>query len=360
MTHEELMMFKKEVADPRMREIFAKTEIPEGMCCIDKVEIGFLDGRSCGFESVIEASGLQYANGKVQEFKYSETDVSVDEFVEAHKGCAFISDGALRVYDELDQFEINTALWNHARCGKVFDGLEGLEKLDFRSQSIEFEKMKAIFEGSPLVKDGQREVSKAVPPRKVSQIEWDVECKETLDLLPKEMEIPEWVEDEDISDYLSDVTGFCHKGFVLDDVAFVSNRNREEESVTLQNAVAIEYKGIIFDDWQVDEETQGVWAEMCANCAEKYKDLISGELDDAGAIGICSVDGCTVSGQESDGPHYYIDFEPELIHPLSKEQYEELKRTGTLEEKIREASGERKEQLAGGVTFLKIDDQSRD
>lgn len=93
MTPEELKRFKEEVADPRMREIFDNTVIPEGACFIDKVEIGFLDGRSCGFESVIEASGLQYADGKVQEYQYSETDVSVDEFVEAHKGCSFISDG---------------------------------------------------------------------------------------------------------------------------------------------------------------------------------------------------------------------------------------------------------------------------
>lgn len=337
MTPEELKRFKKEVADPRMREIFAKTEIPEGMCCIDKVTIGFLDGRSCGFESVIEASGLRYADGKVQAYEYSETDVSVDEFVEAHKGCAFISDGALRVYDELDQFEINTAIWNHGRCGKAFDGLEGLEKLDFRFQSMEFEKMKAIFEGSPLVKDGQGEVSEVIPPRKVSQIQWDVECKETLDLLPTEMEIPEWVEDEEISDYLSAVTGFCHKGFVLDDVAFVSNGDRKEETVTVENAVAIEYKGILFDDFTVDENG-GVWAEICQCCSEKYGDLISGELDD-GAIGMCSVAGCDVSGQESDGPHYYIDFKPELIRPLSREQYEELRKGGSLEDKIKDAQG---------------------
>lgn len=34
--------------------------------------------------------------------------------------------------------------------------------------------------------------------------------------LPNEIEIPEDVEDDDeISDYLSDVTGFCHKGFEI-------------------------------------------------------------------------------------------------------------------------------------------------
>lgn len=34
--------------------------------------------------------------------------------------------------------------------------------------------------------------------------------------LPNEIEIPEDVEDDDeISDYLSDITGFCHKGFEI-------------------------------------------------------------------------------------------------------------------------------------------------
>ena len=38
--------------------------------------------------------------------------------------------------------------------------------------------------------------------------------------LPNEIEIPDWVDKEDddeISDYLSDTTGFCHFGFELVD-----------------------------------------------------------------------------------------------------------------------------------------------
>ena len=47
-------------------------------------------------------------------------------------------------------------------------------------------------------------------------IQWDVDNEEDLHFLPNEIEIPEGIEDEDeISDYLSDVTGFCHKGFEL-------------------------------------------------------------------------------------------------------------------------------------------------
>lgn len=47
---------------------------------------------------------------------------------------------------------------------------------------------------------------------------WDVDYEEGLELLPKEIEIPDLMTDEDeISDYLSDTTGYCHKGFYLEE-----------------------------------------------------------------------------------------------------------------------------------------------
>ena len=60
---------------------------------------------------------------------------------------------------------------------------------------------------------------------KATNIEWDIdneyteeEKEDLLATLPTEIEIPEGMTDEDeISDYISDETGFCHKGFVLED-----------------------------------------------------------------------------------------------------------------------------------------------
>lgn len=47
-------------------------------------------------------------------------------------------------------------------------------------------------------------------------IEWDVDLAEDLDSLPKEVQIPDGMTDtEEISDYLSNLTGFCHRGFGL-------------------------------------------------------------------------------------------------------------------------------------------------
>lgn len=48
-------------------------------------------------------------------------------------------------------------------------------------------------------------------PRCATNIEWDTD-EENVDL-PSEIFIPEHVKEEDIENYLSGVTGYCHKGF---------------------------------------------------------------------------------------------------------------------------------------------------
>lgn len=51
-----------------------------------------------------------------------------------------------------------------------------------------------------------------------TNILWDVDDEDDWKYLPNEIEIPEELEDADddeISDYLTDFTGFCHKGFAL-------------------------------------------------------------------------------------------------------------------------------------------------
>ena len=51
---------------------------------------------------------------------------------------------------------------------------------------------------------------------KAINILWDTDGEEVN--LPNEIEIPDWVDKEDddeISDYLSDTTGFCHFGYEL-------------------------------------------------------------------------------------------------------------------------------------------------
>lgn len=53
---------------------------------------------------------------------------------------------------------------------------------------------------------------------KAINIDWDVDNPEDLEMLPKEIIIPDDIDTEDedaISDYISAVTGFCHRGFEL-------------------------------------------------------------------------------------------------------------------------------------------------
>lgn len=51
---------------------------------------------------------------------------------------------------------------------------------------------------------------------KAINIEWDVDTEEELEDLPTEIEIPDGMTDEEeISDYITDKTGFCHCGFEL-------------------------------------------------------------------------------------------------------------------------------------------------
>lgn len=52
---------------------------------------------------------------------------------------------------------------------------------------------------------------------KAINIEWDIDdedCDEDLNL-PTEIDIPENMTDDEIPDYLTDITGFCHKGYIL-------------------------------------------------------------------------------------------------------------------------------------------------
>lgn len=48
-------------------------------------------------------------------------------------------------------------------------------------------------------------------------IKWDTDGdEEILKTLPKDMDIPDDVDEENVADWLSDETGFCVFGFVLE------------------------------------------------------------------------------------------------------------------------------------------------
>lgn len=51
---------------------------------------------------------------------------------------------------------------------------------------------------------------------KVTNIDWDTDGdKELKASLPQEMDVPDNMSLDEISDYISDKVGFCHNGFIL-------------------------------------------------------------------------------------------------------------------------------------------------
>ena len=51
---------------------------------------------------------------------------------------------------------------------------------------------------------------------KATNIIWDLDEDDKNVSLPSEIDLPDGMEDEEeITDYLSETTGYCHKGFAL-------------------------------------------------------------------------------------------------------------------------------------------------
>ena len=49
---------------------------------------------------------------------------------------------------------------------------------------------------------------------KAFNIIWDTDSEEDMDSLPTEILIPDTITDiDEISDFITELTGFCHKGF---------------------------------------------------------------------------------------------------------------------------------------------------
>lgn len=130
----------------------------------------------------------------------------------------------------------------------------------------------------------------------------------------------------------------------LKDVLDEYKKTLASENITLlkTEAVAFKYKGVVFDEWTIDEETGGIWGQVCKCCTDKFGDLLKDELDENGGVGACSVKDCGVVGLDSDTEMFYIDFKPELIVPLNKEQLLALETPVTLESQIAAA-----EEVAG-------------
>ena len=146
MNYDELMKFREQVAEPRLQSLLDETVVSEGLCCIDNLEICFLDGRSCGTDYHIMASGLICHNGQIERYGFDEYDVSVSEFVDMHKDCVFISDGVLCLEDEVSEFEVHTKIRNMSMFVSILPPeYEQTKGLDVKNDFLPYVKMEDLF-----------------------------------------------------------------------------------------------------------------------------------------------------------------------------------------------------------------------
>ena len=93
---------------------------------------------------------------------------------------------------------------------------------------------------------------------KAINIIWDVDSEEELKDLPTEIEVPEgMIDEEEISDYISDMTGYCHKGFK------VSYENEQTVSKTINKTIC-PYCGKKLIRLEPYEE--GIYEFWCDDC----------------------------------------------------------------------------------------------
>lgn len=64
-------------------------------------------------------------------------------------------------------------------------------------------------------------------------IKWDTDGdEEILKTLPREMDIPDDIDEENVADWLSDETGFCVFGFVLE----TEEKKKKDQTKTLKKS----------------------------------------------------------------------------------------------------------------------------
>lgn len=110
---------------------------------------------------------------------------------------------------------------------------------------------------------------------KATNINWDVDNEEDLETLPTEIELPKGMTNEDeISDYISDKTGFCHLGFVLeneDEKAIELIKNNEKETLTLYDMRLTFSLDLGLKDINSIAKSAGIHEKMLVRNAQKMK-----------------------------------------------------------------------------------------
>ena len=191
---------------------YLRKKYPEGT----KIHIHWMEGEPhyAGKEGVVEfvddAGQIHGTWGGCALLAENDSFTILEQPKEKPISCKFISvwdDGAY-IFESNCQYDPNNHLISNVESVDVsnFD-LNHLDK-----QYLEFDdgsQMKVVEKNNDLY---------GMPYRyRASNIQWDVDEEEDLEELPDSMDIPQGMDEDEIADYLSDQTGFCHDGFELEE-----------------------------------------------------------------------------------------------------------------------------------------------
>ena len=92
--------------------------------------------------------------------------------------------------------------------------LKLVEQADIGGKKAYYDKLIASAKKA-LSEIGSAEQTSIIPKRQAINIKWSVDNLEDLEHLPTVIDIPADMAEDDVADYISDLTGFCHYGFDL-------------------------------------------------------------------------------------------------------------------------------------------------
>lgn len=96
--------------------------------------------------------------------------------------------------------------------------------------------------------------------KKVLNIKWDTDGDmEVLNDLPKEIVIPDHIKNEEISDYISDKTGFCHAGY---DLVYIVTKEEILAMIESKN-LTYQWVGMDKDDSNADNPNATYFVALC-------------------------------------------------------------------------------------------------
>lgn len=161
---------------------------------------------------------------------------------------------------------------------------------------------------------------------KAINIEWDVDDPKDLEDLPTEVEIPANIDPDDpdeVSDYLSDLTGFCHRGFELEDdnpVAPASEAHVPAKRCPICGGTTFLVTAHVTQGWEVDGDGNFL------KCTNECEEVTHTPDDDDMWV-------CSQCGHDAAGRDFNIDAQKDTpAHAVKHEARRKLSLDVSLDE----------------------------